>query len=99
MAKMPWPRKVSDEEKRRLTIQIVLATPLFGIGAANGSVLFAWLLLICWVAFIGHWFGLFGLTATSMSDKRIKKAGRALPASSNSPAEQTGECSSYARKT
>ena len=30
--------------------------------------------------------------------KRIKKAGRALPASSNSPAEQTGERNSQASK-
>ena len=28
---------------------------------------------------------------TLVSNKRIKKAGRALPASSESPAEQTGE--------
>ena len=35
---------------------------------------------------------------TLVSNKRIKKAGRALPASSSSPAEQTGERNSQARK-
>ena len=37
--------------------------------------------------------------ALAESKMLIKKAGRALPASSNSLAEQTGECSSYKRKT
>ena len=59
MAKMPWPRKVTNKEKGNLLIGVAVGTVVFGIGALNGGVFAAWLLLILWVAFIAKWNGWF----------------------------------------
>ena len=55
IAKMPWSRKVTNKEKGNLLIGVALCTVVFGIGALNGGIFAAWLLLIAWAAFIAKW--------------------------------------------